>query len=754
MHPPGRKLRFSFQTKVLLPVLAALVLLPALTLWIVDGYISRQVQDEARQTLTTAETVFRQSLEIRARDLLTRFRSAVNEPSYSSIASLLGSKDPHAPETIRQFLNERLDSYGEDCEALILASNDAVSPPVAARRNASFDLDEWARVTGQLTRPALQGEPAHGDVEFHGRAYVVISVPVALAGNGSFVGALTVANRITVTALQELRLLTGAEILLTTGDTITVSTIRQPELPADLQSEISTQHGSTRRILPVQIQGEHFLALTNDYEPGDPVRSFRYVLLSSYEQRLRELERTRATLLAVSLLGVLVSGLMVWFFLRRITHPLVELRDNAEAVGRGDFTRRIERFSNDECGEVAEAFNRMTENLQTSRADLEKAVATIKTTEAQLIQSEKLSAVGQFVAGIAHELNNPLTTVIGFSDLLQHTELEQKYKNQIDRIASAATRCHKIVHSLLGFARQHEPERKLARLPEIFDAVVEFLSYDMRTNNITIVREYGPDLPPIMADAHQLQQVILNILSNARQAIETFRRDGRIVLKTGATDTHVWLRISDNGPGMSRETLSRIFDPFFTTKPQGKGTGLGLSLSYGIIQEHQGAIRAESTPGQGAEFIIELPIADKPADGVRIKKDGSVTPFGQNVAPLRILVVDDEEPILHLVQEVLRLDGHTVDTATSGQSGLKLAEQTRYDVIVTDWKMPGLNGMQMHEDLIARDPATARRMLFMTGDVIGEKFQDFLKTHSLTCLPKPFSLREFQSAIARLRRGA
>jgi CheY-like chemotaxis protein len=397
---------------------------------------------------------------------------------------------------------------------------------------------------------------------------------------------------------------------------------------------------------------------------------------------------------------------------------------------------------------VAVAFNDMTGNLQASRADLEKAVGTLKTTQAQLIQSEKLSAVGQFVAGVAHELNNPLTSVIGFSELLQATSSDPKEREHLGHINRNALRCHKIVHSLLGFSRQHEPERKLVRLHEVADAVLEIVSYDMRVNNVTLVREYAADLPPLLGDSHQLQQVVLNIVSNARQAMEAFRRDGQITLRTGATEDRVWLRIIDNGPGISPENLKKIFDPFFTTKPQGKGTGLGLSLSYGIVQEHRGSIRAESQPGVGTEFILEFPIANTADAAPILFRPDSQPPMPVKAARLHLLVIDDEESILHLVQEILSSEGHRVETAGSGQAALELILRHDYDVIVSDWKMPGLNGINLYQELLTRKPEAARRMLFMTGDVIKDSFQQFLKQHARTCLPKPFALREFHGAIA------
>lgn len=737
MSQPGPKLRFSFQFKVLVPVLAALVLLPTITLWIVNRSMSEQAQAEARQSLTTAEAVFRQTIDFRARDLLTRFRNAVNEPSYRSIAQLAASNDPLARETIRNFLFGRLDAYGEDYEALLLTAPDN-APQVAARPGAAGDAEGWAAIVGPFTRAALRGETAHGTLEFHGRVYLVVAVPIHNVDGTSLAGALSVATRISEAVLQELKALTTTDIFLLAGQTVTASTIRQPEPPGGIAT-------SGRHIVPVEVAGEHYFALTDDYRRGATPGGFRFVLLSSYEQRLRELELTRATLLGVSIAGILLSGLAVWFLIHRITHPLVELRDNAEAVGRGDFTRRITRFSNDECGAVAVAFNDMTANLQASRADLEQAVGSLKTTQAQLIQSEKLSAIGQFVAGVAHELNNPLTAVIGFADLLQHTLVDPKHQSHVTHIAKAATRCHKIVNNLLSFSRQHEPERASIRLNELTDAVIEILIYDLRTSNITLAREYAPALPPVLGDSHQLQQVVLNIINNARQALEAFRHDGRIVLRTGCTGNHVWLRIADNGPGISRENLTRIFDPFFTTKPQGKGTGLGLSLCYGIMQEHRGRIRVESQPGAGTEFILELPVAVTAGDQPVIRPD-SVSPF--KTPGLHVLVVDDEDAIRHLVEEVLLADGHRVESAAGGAAALELIGRNRYDVIVSDWKMPGLNGINLYQELLTKDPGSAGRMLFMTGDVIKQSFQDFLKQHSRICLPKPFALREFRAAIA------
>ena len=220
------------------------------------------------------------------------------------------------------------------------------------------------------------------------------------------------------------------------------------------------------------------------------------------------------------------------------------------------------------------------------------------------------------------------------------------------------------------------------------------------------------------------------------------------MVQTRGDESSVWVELGDNGPGIPPENLSRIFDPFFTTKAVGKGTGLGLSVSYGIIQEHGGRIKVKSELGRGSTFLIELPTA---LDGSKLRRETerplarrelSAGPSGKT-----ILVVDDEEWILTLAREVLANDGHTVETVSGGEQGIEALRRRSFDVIVCDWKMPGLNGIQFYEHLAAIDPATAERVLFMSGDVVNGDFQEFLRRNSRTCLSKPFAIGDFQNAV-------
>ena len=746
MPPTSRTFRLSFQTKVMVAVLVVLVPLPVLTVWLVSDHLGQQMFDEARQTLTSAEDGFVKSLEIRSKSFLSRYQIAANEARVRVVADLGDQK------TLDRLMRDLIHEAPEDTQVMLFATAPGLRL-AGVTREANLKLNDFDESAAELVRVALLGEPVSGSFALDGRAYNVVAVPVA-AEKGPIIGALVAGIRVTNATVLDMRS-PRTEILLLDGRHVTASTLQESDHHDELLAQIGLTEGeaagaSKRAVQRVLLNGQHYLALNGAYDVTKSRQGFRYLLLSSYETRLRTLEETRRTLVMLSAAGILLGAAAVWFFLQRITQPLRELRDLAEAVGHGDFSRKIERFSNDECGELAEEFNQMTSKLQSSRSELEKTVSTLKDTQAQLVQSEKLSAVGQFVAGVAHELNNPLTTVIGFADVLASDETNEKNRRHLDLVVKSAHRCHKIVHSLLSFARQHAPERRIVEVNSLVDDVIDIMAYDLRTSNITVVKEYGTQLPSLMADAHQLQQVFVNILSNARQAIEPFRRDGQIVVRTRSAGTVVRIELQDNGPGIRAESLSKIFDPFFTTKPVGKGTGLGLSLSYGIIQEHGGKITVQSEVGQGALFLIELPVAQGAA-----LQSGTAKPWAgkkslADTAGKSVLVVDDEVWILELSKELLQSDGYHVEVAASGEEAFQRIAQHRFDVILSDWKMPGLNGMHLFEQLIATDPGSARKMIFMTGDVMNETFQEFLKRNDRAYLAKPFALGDLRMAVASL----
>jgi signal transduction histidine kinase/ActR/RegA family two-component response regulator len=745
-------LKARFHTKVLVPVVAVMMLLMVVTMYVVNQRLKRQSQKEADDALKTASAVFKSSQKERQRTLQVQLRNIPNAPQYRATFA----------RTDAATIQDMLDKNPLDFEGDLIVYKTIEGKTIAmSRRDASLDMAEFEKNSEACVRQALEGMPSVDVIRVSDRLFDIVSFPVTMPVSGEVIGAVTFCITFGKPEAQKLSASTGCGIVLIANNQIVASSLQRQDLLQQCIDRFDSVADPLRRtraadhdVREIVVPEEHFLWRAEKFESlnGDP--KVGYVLLFSNAAALGELRATQQTIIVVSAVGILFATAVVWFLVRNTTRPLRQLRDSAEAVGRGDFTRRVHASSHDECGELANVFNHMTENLQAAREKLEQTVTRLENTQAQLIQSEKLSAIGEFVAGVTHELNNPLTSLLGFSELLQQTNVDERQKRFVDRIAGSARRCQKIVQGLLSFARQHEPERKVANLNELVEAVVEILAYEMRTSNIEVIPQLEPDLPPVLVDSHQIQQVLLNLMNNARQAMDGYQREGKLRVRTEAYHGRVRVTVSDNGPGITEENLKKIFDPFFTTKEAGKGTGLGLSLSYGIIHEHGGTIRAESKPGTGATFIIELPAHHAHAEPAR---DNDVSQNKNSSAPgsgKQVLVIDDEEAILDFVAEVLSADGYRVDTASDGEAALRHLRQKRYDLALCDWKMPGLNGQNLFERVQKEDPGTARRFVFMTGDVINEQIEAFLRQHRKTCLSKPFSITDFRSVLADLPQAA
>ncbi|MDZ4278215.1 MAG: response regulator, partial [Dehalococcoidia bacterium] len=364
----------------------------------------------------------------------------------------------------------------------------------------------------------------------------------------------------------------------------------------------------------------------------------------------------------------------------------------------------------------------------------------------RLLQSEKMVSVGQLVSGVAHELNNPLTGITGFAQLLLARELDESTKRDVETIHTEAERAAKIVQNLLSFARRKRAEKELANLNVLLERVLELRVYDLRVKNIDLELDLDPKLPETMVDANQIQQVFFNVIINAEQSMLAANGAGKLKVRSRRQDDVLRLSFQDDGPGMEAETLRRIFDPFFTTKETGEGTGLGLTISYGIIDEHAGRIWAESQPGRGSTFIIELPVVQ----GVEAPAGPEEREPESTVSGRSILVVDDEESIQRLLGSILTMDGHQVDIARNGREALERIGRGRYDLIITDIKMPGLDGRSLYQRLLDTDRRLAERTVFITGDTVSRDTRDFLQQVANPCLAKPFTVRQVRETISAI----
>lgn len=360
-----------------------------------------------------------------------------------------------------------------------------------------------------------------------------------------------------------------------------------------------------------------------------------------------------------------------------------------------------------------------------------------KLLSSQLLQREKLAAVGQLVSGVAHELNNPLAGIMAFAQLLENSsDATEDQRDAVETIHKEAKRAAKIVSNLLLFARQRDPERTSTDLNRVMLDTLELRRYVLRTQQVDVVTDLDPDLPLVWADSFQLQQVVLNFLTNAEHALRGMEQERRITLATRRVDNRVIASVSDTGPGIPPETLDHIFNPFFTTKPVGEGTGLGLSISDGIVRQHGGQITVHSIPGHGATFSIDLPTTTPSTH------DGSVIAEEElaSRAPRLLLIVDDESSIRRALSRYLEREGHTVDAVATGNEAFQLLRERRYDGILLDLRMPDQSGAAVYAALMANDPEHAERVVFATGDVESDAAREFLRAARRPYVSKPFVL--------------
>ena len=369
-----------------------------------------------------------------------------------------------------------------------------------------------------------------------------------------------------------------------------------------------------------------------------------------------------------------------------------------------------------------------------------RAEAELERSRAALHQSEKLSALGSLLAGLSHELNNPLSVVVGQALIMEQKAADQPTAVRAGKIRAAAERCARIVQTFLAMARQRAPERQLVEVNELIDAALDITIYGLRSAGVTVHTDFAQSLPVVEGDAGQLHQLFANLIINAQHALETCRGPRDLWITTSLRNGSIVVDIRDNGPGVPAALQGRIFEPFFTTKPVGAGTGLGLSFACGVAQAHGGALsllKAES----GAHFQIVLPAQPAIASATSEKAADPANRAGS------ALVVDDELDLAETICELLEQQGWQARAARSGEDAIRQLDQTDPDLIIADIKMPGMDGPALHAWLTEHRPELANRIVFLTGDTLGEAANTFLMRCGRPYIEKPFSIETFTQLV-------
>jgi two-component system, NtrC family, sensor kinase len=376
--------------------------------------------------------------------------------------------------------------------------------------------------------------------------------------------------------------------------------------------------------------------------------------------------------------------------------------------------------------------------------------------ENKLFHTERMVALGQLVSSVAHEINNPLTTISGYAQLLLGGRDSSRSVGAEEHILQEAERASRIARNLLLFARGAKVEYTGADLNEIVRSTMALRTHELSLAGIGIHLNLGPDLPPILGDAAQLLQVVLNLVNNAEQAIESGGGRGHIWLRTRRVSAaRVALDVTDDGPGIAPELLPHIFDPFFTTKPPGVGTGIGLSIVRAIVHEHRGEVSVQSQPGRGAMFTVELAAASA-ADLALAQPSTRLAPAllpapqrlpAGETNSQRILVVEDEPTVARLIADVLAEEGYYVETVLDSRAGLDLLRRKTYELLVCDLHMPHLDGPGLYRELLRLASPLAQRLVFVTADMFSPRTSEFLESCDVPCLAKPFLVEELKGLV-------
>jgi len=470
-------------------------------------------------------------------------------------------------------------------------------------------------------------------------------------------------------------------------------------------------------------------------------RPWAIVLEEPLDDFLGPLRKIRNAALLIALFGLVLLVVVLRAAVRSITRPIETLVAAARAIGAGNLSYRIAAPGEDELGTLSSAFNEMAERLGGLQS--------------QLIQAEKLSAVGQLISAVAHELNNPLAAISGYVQMAQLDAVSERLKDDLAHMYANVLRCRKVVENLLFFVRQSRQERSKVDLNDAVSSALELLEYRLvKTEDVRVVKSLSARPPEIAGDFQQIVQVLVNLIGNACDAMEGVVRypdEKRLTLRTGSDGARAFFEVEDNGGGIAPEIREKIFQPFFTTKAAGRGTGLGLPICRQIVQAHGGDMTVESRPGRGSVFRAELPVGS--AEELE-RIDEAPAPEPAAAPGKRVLVADDEADIAEVIARLLREDGDEVRVAHNGAEALALLERETFDLVVTDIEMEHAKGTDLYAALAAKGALPGVKVLFVTADILNPKVLEFLSRTKSEYAVKPFDIQDLRRTMRRLLSAA
>jgi signal transduction histidine kinase/ActR/RegA family two-component response regulator len=694
------------------------------------------IQSRAQADLLSTSTLMTDSPTLRA--AMETYR--IEADTIGARTDLLGTIEREAEKVAAHLGNDLLLIIDERGRVLASAGDSGMGPAI----DEDLSSHELIRRALNPASPADAGRFAV--IEFGGRPFALGAAPIVLGG--FVIGALALGDRLDEEFVLALQRDFKCEVVVESAGRILAASLPLPRTAGDaLLSPAGAGEPAAERV--VRLGAEEYvtapLVLGGD-GGGRPVTLY---LLHSIDRALARSNRALLwTVLACGLTAIALSGLVGVIVSRSLLRPLARLvRFVRDVARRSDYTLRYASpAGGHEVRTLVDTYNQLIESLRRHEADLVRRSREELTRVERLKESEKLAALGRMLSGAAHEINNPLTGVVGNIEiLLARPWSEAETRRRLETVRKEGRRIVALVRNLLKVSRRDTGERATIDLNQVVREALALQRHDFVAAAITVDLQLDPAPIAIDGSALELQQVFHNLLGNACDALRERKAGARLTIRTGRDGSAAEVVVEDNGPGL--EEPERVFEHFYTTKPVGKGTGLGLSISRSIVLNHGGEMLAANRPHGGARFTISLPEQGVGRACVPVTRgEGVVDSMPARSLPASVLVVDDEPAVLDLQMAILDSVGAAATAAATAGEARRHLERREFDLIVSDLKLPGeMSGEELYRWVAANRPDAAARFLFVTGDVLAD--DSFPVREKVCVIAKPFSMDDYVSAL-------